>query len=74
LELQNLLFTQNLNFIGTAFLPVVISFLIFLYVISKYAEEESEQEKMVREWYASKFTKKRKSRKIAPITKVTQYT
>uniref|UniRef100_A0A7M5UJW0 Transmembrane protein n=2 Tax=Clytia hemisphaerica TaxID=252671 RepID=A0A7M5UJW0_9CNID len=57
---------------GTAFLPAIVAFLAFIYVTTKYAERESDQEKMVRHWYTSKFTKKRKSRKVQPVKKKRQ--
>ena len=58
------------NFAGAAFLPVIIAFLVFVYITKKYSKEESDAEKMVRNWYTSKFVKKLKNRKVVPVTTV----
>ena len=55
--------------IGAAFLPAIIAFLVFIYVTKKYSTEESDQEKMVRNWYNSKFIRKRRKPKVAPLVK-----
>ncbi|XP_057311740.1 transmembrane protein 117-like [Hydractinia symbiolongicarpus] len=51
---------------GIAFIPSILAFFVFIYLVYTFAQIESDREKLVRNWYESKFIQKRKSRKIKP--------